>query len=382
MCTLLPGAALAGPWEAPGPQGLVVRIGQDAARTRDGYVLERVYPDGSVDATFGDQGRSVFSLGPDNEGPATLRVDAQGRVWVVGASLGADGRTRAVVLRFGAQGRPDPSYAQGGRSAVAPAGQQARALDLAPLPDGSALVAGQLIDAQGAERTGWWRLRSDGTVDPTFGLGGAWTDRSPGSTEALEVAQAPDGSAALLLRRDDGKGAAWLETWLLAPGATVPVPGARLANELHPALNWQAAQRQWTLGGARPAASVAASAAAVAPAASAATTAAEPLRTPSAAELALPYGTVASAAAAEAKPHGGLSWGGPWAWIGLALAGALAAGVWFTQRSRHAERTQRTPHARRGRATPDTPRPPRVDARRGQSPSTGADRQGHRGTGR
>ena len=116
-------------------QGLSVRIVQDDFLTREGYVLERAYPDGSADAGFGEQGRLTFTLGPDNEGPAALRLDALRRPWVAGASAGRGDRLQAVVLRFLASGAPDVSCADGGRSATAPVGRPARALDLAPLAD-------------------------------------------------------------------------------------------------------------------------------------------------------------------------------------------------------------------------------------------------------
>ncbi len=239
--------AQAGPWEATQPDGRVLRIVQDSTRIRDGYVLERRYPSGEADAQFGSAGAQLFSLGADNEGPASLRSDALGRAWVAGASVGPQG-ARAVVLRFTPQGQPDTHFAQQGRSAVAPAGQQARALDLAPLGDGSAWVAGQVIDPQGAERTGAWRLLPNGSVDPRFGLGGLWRDREAGATEPAAVRVAPDGSVALGLRRSTGE-QAWLETWAWPADGTVPrllsrtaVPAADAAGSQ---LSWRSGQWQW-----------------------------------------------------------------------------------------------------------------------------------------
>lgn len=222
MLSLLPGLSWAGPWEANGPQGLVVRIEQDAYRTREGYVLTRRYPDGSADAQFGDQGSTVFSLGSDNEGPAALRTDSLGRLWVAGASLGAGDQLQAVVLRFGPLGKPDRSYARDGRSAVQPAGRPARALDLLPLPDGSSYVVGIVTDSSGQERSGWWRLLPDGSVDRAFGLGGLWADSGRESSEVLGLATAADGSVTLRLRRGTAADAP-VESWTLAPQARLPV---------------------------------------------------------------------------------------------------------------------------------------------------------------
>lgn len=218
---LEPKAVAAGPWEAQTPQGMTVRIVQDSYRTREAYVLDRVYADGTPDAVFGQQGSTLFTLGPDHEGPAALRLDALGRVWVAGASAGRGGTVQAVVLRFLPQGQPDTGYAEGGRSATAPGGRQARALDLAPQADGSTFVAGQVQDPQGQERVGWWRLQPDGRVDPRFGLGGLWLEPGPLAAELVDLTPTGDGSVVLRLRRGDAPPGAF-ETWELPAGAMSP----------------------------------------------------------------------------------------------------------------------------------------------------------------
>lgn len=231
LCTVLLSAvfagtaAHAGPWEAKTPQGQWVRLEQDAFRTRDGYVLTRRYADGSLDAQFGDQGSMVFSLGPDNEGPAALRLDAQGRIWVGGASAGNGDKLEAVVLRFLPQGQPDLGYARNGRSAAQPAGRPARALDLAPQADGSVYVVGLVTEPSGQERSAWWRLLPSGVVDTSFGAGGLWVDPGAESTEVLDIAPTSgDARAGLRLRLRRGTGPdAPVETWQIATGGTQPV---------------------------------------------------------------------------------------------------------------------------------------------------------------
>jgi hypothetical protein len=203
--------AWAGDWVATLPSGLRVAIVQDTTRVRDGYLLERRYPDGSPDPQFGDGGSLVFSLGSDNEGPAALGLDTQGRAWVAGASQSSDGQ-RAVLLRFTIAGQADRGFAQAGRAAVAPAGREARATDVLPQDDGSAWVAGLVVDANGDERSGIWRVRNDGSVDPGFGLGGLWLDKGLGATDSGGLLRSPEGQFALGVRRVEG-GRATLEVW-------------------------------------------------------------------------------------------------------------------------------------------------------------------------
>lgn len=239
-------ALQAGPWEGTTPQALVVRIVHDPSRNRDAYLLQRRYPDASLDLGFGEQGSTPFRLGPDNEGPATLRVDMFGRPWVAGASATSGLPTQAVVMRFLAHGAPDPAFGHNGRSATAPGGRSARALDLAPQPDGSAYVAGTVEAASGQETSGWWRLRPDGQVDTRFGLGGLWTDNGPGSSELLELASGPDGSVALALRRGDGISTR-LEAWVLGPGATSPTLLGSASDAGATGLVWRGAAWHWRM---------------------------------------------------------------------------------------------------------------------------------------
>ncbi len=215
------GHAGAGPWEARSAQGLVLRLEQDSFRTRDGYLLSRRYPDGALDTQFGEQGSTVFTLGPDNEGPAALRLDALGRSWVAGASAGRGDDLQAVVLRFGPLGQLDRGYGLAGRSATRPGGHAARAVDLAPQVDGSTYVAGIVTDANGQERSGWWRLLPDGSLDRSFGLGGLWADSGAGSTEVLSIEGVAEGATRLRLRRGVGSDAP-IEEWLLPAGSRMP----------------------------------------------------------------------------------------------------------------------------------------------------------------
>jgi hypothetical protein len=313
------GPASAAAWAATTAQGQTVRIVQDSYRLRDGYLLERVYPDGSIDPAFGQQGVTAFRLGLDNEGPAALRLDGAGRLWVAGASLGADGRGQAVVLRFTPQGLLDPTYANQGRSAAAPAAMQARALDLLPSPDGSTWVSGLIINAEGQERSALWRLMADGRVDSRFADGGLWVDQVAGETEALAFEQTPDGSLALGLRRGQGA-TAMLELWTLTAGQARPQLTQRSGGAGQAArLVWRQAAWQW-LDAKGQVLGLTGAAAPLDPAASAATQ--MPASVPTVTQVAHPVAEIESAAsAAPADTAAGAS---GWWWLGATSLAGLA----------------------------------------------------------
>lgn len=317
--------AHAGPWEASTAQGMQWRIVQDSFRNRDAYLLERRYPDGTLDASFGQAGAVAFTLGPDNEGPAALRLDSAGRPWVAGASAGPGDALVAVVLRFLPQGVPDAGYAAAGRAATAPAGQRARALDLAPQPDGSAWVAGTVIDGQGAERTGWWRLGPDGRVDPRFGLGGLWQTPDAAPAELISLASGPDGSTALALRRGNAPDAP-LQAWVLAPGDSAPSLVLQATGVAGAKLVWQGGAWRWQPAlAALHAPAGQASGSTAAPQISAANPAPAAASSPNGASASAALGTVPGALEGlSAQPEG---WGAPLVAGLIAVLAALCAGA-------------------------------------------------------
>ena len=343
VLSVLAGPAAAGPWQASSAQGLRLGIAQDSHRTRDAYLLERRYPDGVLDASFGQQGSVLFSLGPDNEGPTALRLDTLGRPWVAGASVGQGDTELAVVLRFLQHGAADLSWADGGRSATAPAGQRARALDLAPQADGSVFVVGTVTSRQGLERTGWWRLRPDGRVDPAFGLGGLWQDAGSGSTEVVDLVAGADGSLALDLRRGGGA-SLQAEAWVLQPGAPAPALVARATAQTGLRLVLQGGAWRFV-----PAPGVLAAQSASAPPAAGATVgqAASAASAAAAGPAAAPHPAVQPAAAAPAAGPPAVSamaWAGPLVGVlvlVLVLMLVLGLGAWRRRLIKRAGRPAR-----------------------------------------
>jgi hypothetical protein len=189
-----------------------------------------------------------------------------------------------------------------------PASREARATALLPLDDGGAWVAGVVIDAQGDERSGLWRLRADGQLDSSVFLAGLWSDTGRNS-EPADLARAPDGHFALALRRAEGARTV-LETWTWRDGGTPQRTSASALTGHEPddlRLQWQAGRWHWGSPAAEAAPAPPAAATEQAPAA-----AVSPFATP----------TAATPAAAPADVDAALGW-----WLLLPLA-ALAAWWW------------------------------------------------------
>lgn len=149
-----------------------------AGRSGSGFVALRLRPDGSPDPAFGDGGvaRAGFEdLGFPEAEPFGLAVQDDGRIVLGGRALDSRDwpmRTRFALARYGEDGRLDPGFGDGGRVLTSFADYSrfdATAQTLAIQADGRIVAAGGL---EGAYATAMARYLPDGRPDPSFGEGG------------------------------------------------------------------------------------------------------------------------------------------------------------------------------------------------------------------
>ena len=188
----------------------------------DGFSLDRGFfapifryePNGELDPTFGENssGMAFANLtGVDFTGTITsLIVDHQGNI-LVGGNSGQLSTNDWYIMRFTANGHPDPTW--GGTGAVDTsigAKGQETAYSLAEQPDGKIVAVGNAsIFAAGGYDIA--RYNANGTLDQTFGTGGIVNQLFPGGVHAnaLDVAVMNNGD--LLVG-----GASTNEQWTLA----------------------------------------------------------------------------------------------------------------------------------------------------------------------
>ena len=194
-CALACGAAQSG--------SLTVRDGNNAwAVTEDpqpdanDFVLRHLVNGTLPDERFGHNGETAFTLGTGNDAPASVRVDAARRTWMVGASL-AGNEPQPVVARFQADGNADVHWGVQGKVQLTPAGIAVKPNDVLPLADGSVLVAGE-ITGVAIPRAAVFHLNANGTLDRSFGTGGVWQRPGEGdASAATSLAASSDGLAAV-----------------------------------------------------------------------------------------------------------------------------------------------------------------------------------------
>jgi uncharacterized delta-60 repeat protein len=167
---------------------------------------------GELDPSFGVGGK-VAPFGPES-GASGVAVQPDGKILVAGSPEAAQGFSVARLLPNGAL---DPSWGKGG-VATTPLGEFAAAFDLAVQPDGKVVAVGE---APGIENEDFAIVRylANGTPDPSFG-GGDGVVVVPVGTEGDQgraVAIGPGGRIAVVGISDlpsfrNGVGVAMLES--------------------------------------------------------------------------------------------------------------------------------------------------------------------------
>lgn len=160
-------------------------------------VLARLLPDGQLDHDFATQG-VIFDSAPDSIADVNaLLVQPDGRL-----VLAAQGQWEPKVLRYLANGVPDPTFGADGRIDVRidPFQEPEALQDLVAQPDGKLVLVGWGEDDETATGLTLGRLLPNGELDPAFAQAGrsltiVGTADRPGDREshAYAVALQPDG---------------------------------------------------------------------------------------------------------------------------------------------------------------------------------------------
>jgi uncharacterized delta-60 repeat protein len=156
---------------------------------------------GSLDTTFGTGGRVTTDFGGFGDRADAVAVQTDGKLVAAGFTtvLSESGGATAdfAVARYDALGTLDPTFGVGGKVSTDFFGDNDEVLALAALGDGTVVVAGFATPFR-PERTEWdfalARYRSDGSLDPAFGVGGKVTTDFAGDFDRAEaLVVEPDG---------------------------------------------------------------------------------------------------------------------------------------------------------------------------------------------
>ncbi|MBV6441110.1 MAG: T9SS C-terminal target domain-containing protein [Haliscomenobacteraceae bacterium CHB4] len=173
------------------------------------FLFVRLLADGSLDPSFGTNGRIVADVYPF-EVIHALAVQDDGRIVGVGESHTPGGTSKIALLRYLPDGSPDTTFHVNGIILDSFNIEDNAAYCLLPQPDGRYLVGGNSVPTAFLAR-----FEANGSLDSTFGVNG-WTPVFPGEDKTItKVISRADGSIFVFSRQGQG----WSVAKLDAQGA-------------------------------------------------------------------------------------------------------------------------------------------------------------------
>ncbi len=179
------------------PDGRILVVGETRVGAQDDFAVNRYLTDGSLDTSFGGDGKVSTDFGGAVDRAYAALVQPDGRIVVAGHAavptpLGPD--NDFAVARYTGAGALDGSFGGDGRVSLNIGGRTDLAYAAALQPDGRILVAGRVADGGGDNPDiGVVRLDSDGGLDASFGDGGVVRTDFGSWDEASDIALQTDG---------------------------------------------------------------------------------------------------------------------------------------------------------------------------------------------
>lgn len=186
--------------------GKVLVVATTPGQPYDMQVL-RLNANGSPDTSFGSDGRTLIKVSAGNDQPVKLMVQADGKIVVAGwTSAGTAGDM--ALARLNANGSLDTSFNQTGFATLSIAATNDTVAGATLQPDGKIVLVGYATGS-GRLDVAVARFNQDGTLDTGFGTGGhVMLPVSPGTDTGRDVIVQADGKllVAGTMRSGDGSG--------------------------------------------------------------------------------------------------------------------------------------------------------------------------------
>lgn len=152
------------------PDDKIVAVGTARVGTLLRYALARYKPNGTLDSTFGSNGKvTTFIDTATQEGnPTGVIIQPDGKILVVGDAVDF------TLIRYTSVGAIDSSFGANGLVKTHFSGSTASSGSFALRPDGKIVVAG-IVDSFSSTKLAVIRYNTTGSIDPSFGVNGIST---------------------------------------------------------------------------------------------------------------------------------------------------------------------------------------------------------------
>ena len=173
--------------------GKIVAVGGEyESRSHSRFALARYNSDGTLDASFGGDGKVTTDFSAGWDGAKGVAIQADGKIVVAGTA----GRTKFALARYSSDGTLDRTFGVNGKVRTDFTSGFDSAYGVAIQADGRIVVVGQAGSyyQQRDTKFALARYNSDGTLDATFGSDGKVMTRfTSGYESATGVAIQADG---------------------------------------------------------------------------------------------------------------------------------------------------------------------------------------------
>lgn len=139
----------------------------------DNFALIRYNVDGTIDTTFGSSGIVITAIGTNSAVGREVAIQSDGRILLAGyVRVGAT--DRFALVRYTSDGVLDPTFGTGGKVTTSIGSIEDKAYSMAIQSDGKILLCGHAKIGM-TNDFALVRYNTNGTLDPTFGIGGKVT---------------------------------------------------------------------------------------------------------------------------------------------------------------------------------------------------------------
>ena len=185
------------------PDGRIIVAGvvqtQEDFNSRD-FGLIRYNTDGSVDSTFGNEGKVVTDFSSGSDVAADIALQRDGKIVAAGTTINnLAGIFDFALARYESDGSLDSEFGKDGKVATDFFGQGETAIGVAIQTDGKIIASGQAASFETGNDFALARYNQDGSLDTGFGTGGKVSTHFPSFVfeEARDVLVQPDGRIVL-----------------------------------------------------------------------------------------------------------------------------------------------------------------------------------------
>ncbi|MDP9299695.1 MAG: hypothetical protein M3P43_02165 [Actinomycetota bacterium] len=173
---------------------IVVAGGAGAFTRHENFTLVRYDADGSLDGTFGGDGKVTTSFTRRPDVPFAIAIQANGKIVVVGGARQGARNSKWALARYDADGTLDTTFSGDGRAITDFTRRDDGAYSVAIQADGKIVAAGLSGFGTANAKFGLVRYETDGTLDGSFDTDGkVTTDFTTRADSAWTVAIQADG---------------------------------------------------------------------------------------------------------------------------------------------------------------------------------------------